>query len=61
MGIDVVFDPGQKQGRTAANGIVRVTVDTLQNSQPLVITVSLFIDIHLDVTVWNKFSGRPRT
>lgn len=49
-GIDVVFDPGQKKGRTAANGIVRVTVNTFQNSQPLVITVSLFTDFHSDVT-----------
>lgn len=58
-GIYVVFEPGKKIGRTLANGIARVTVDTVQNSQPLVITVSLFIDFHLDVTVRNKYSGLP--
>eukprot|EP00066_Takifugu_rubripes_P028718 XP_011617984.1 PREDICTED: complement C3-like isoform X1 [Takifugu rubripes] len=37
-GIDVVFDPGQVKGRTVANGVVRVTIDTMQNVQQLVIT-----------------------
>lgn len=56
-GIEVVFEPGQEKGLTAANGIVRVTVDTLQNGQPLEIKVGLCIDFHLDATVENTISG----
>lgn len=51
QGIDVVFDPGQVKGRTVANGVVKVTIDTVQNGQWLEITVSLVIDFHLDVSL----------
>lgn len=57
----MVFDPGQKKGMTVANGIVRGTVDTLQNGQPLEITVGLCIAFHLDATVANTYSGLPDT
>lgn len=54
-GIDVVFDPGQVKGRTVANGIVRVTIDTMQNGQPLVITVSLTVDFHVNVILTYRY------
>lgn len=55
-GIDVVFDPGQVKGRTVANGIVRVTIDTMQNGQQLVITVSLTVDFHVNVIITYKIT-----
>lgn len=54
-GIDMVFDPGQVKGRTVANGIVRVTIDPMENGQ-LVITVSLTVDFHLDVSITYKIT-----
>lgn len=53
QGIDVVFDPGQVKGRTAANGVVRVTIDTIQN-EPLLITVSLTVDFYINVNITYK-------
>lgn len=55
-GIDVVFDPGQVKGRTVANGVVRVTIDTMQNGQQLVITVSLTVDFHLNAIIKYKIT-----
>lgn len=55
-GIDVVFNPGQVKGRTVANGIVRVSVDTVQNGQQLVITVSLTVGFHLDANITYKIT-----
>lgn len=45
----MVFDPGQVKGRTAANGVVRVTIDTTANGLPLVIKVNLHFDLLLNV------------
>lgn len=55
-GIDVVFDPGQVKGSTVANGIVRVSIDTVQDAKELTITVSPTVVFHLDVIITYKIT-----
>lgn len=40
-GVVVEVDPGQVQGRTAANGMARLSINTVENPQPLTVTVSV--------------------
>lgn len=42
QGVDVVIDPGQVEGCTAANGMARITINIGDVKQPLTISVSLF-------------------
>lgn len=55
-GVDVVVDPGQVSGRTAANGMARLTINTVEGRQPLTISVSLFINFHSNLCITAAFS-----
>lgn len=52
--IAVVVDPGQVRGFTAANGMARLTINTVANINQLAITVSKGFTIYnLDITLIN--------
>ncbi|KAM3622581.1 uncharacterized protein V6R79_000678 [Siganus canaliculatus] len=38
-GINVIVDPGQVRGLTSANGMARLSINTADNSQPMIVTV----------------------
>lgn len=40
QGVAVMIDPGDVQGFTAANGMARLTINTVNNPQPMKIIVS---------------------
>lgn len=40
-GVEVVVDPGQVRGFTAANGMARLTINPVEGRQPLTIRVCL--------------------
>ena len=41
QGVIVEVNPGQVQGRTAANGMARLSINTEENREPLTVTVSV--------------------
>jgi len=53
QGVVVVMDGDEMQGLTAANGMARLSINTVKNPEPITITVSVvFYYLDLNVIKW---------